>query len=110
MKTLLITGLAVAGVLGTAATAMAVNSDTVVSPDPVKIVSTDVPTPGFLTDPLVTPDPLETPVPVATPDTTAPSAIYLDDDSDDSDFDDSDFDDSDSDDSDSDDDSPASSS
>ena len=107
MKTLIITALAVAGVLGTAATAMAVNADTVVSPDPVTIVSTDVPTPGLVTDPVVTPDPLvipeplDIPVPVPTTDATVPSVGYLDDDSDDffSDDSDSDSDDSDSDDS-----------
>ena len=59
MKTQLITALVVAGVLGTAATAMAVNSDTVASPDPSTIVLTDAPTP----DPLVTPDAMDTPDP-----------------------------------------------
>ena len=59
MKTQLITALVVAGVLGTSATAMAVNADTVVSPAPVTVVSTDAPTP----DPMVTPDPSVTPTP-----------------------------------------------
>ena len=49
----MITVLVVAGVLGTAATAMAVNADTFVSPNGLPVVSTDAPTP----DPSVTPLP-----------------------------------------------------
>lgn len=68
MKIQLITALVVAGVLGTAATAMAVNADTVVSPAPVTVVSTDAPTPDPLVTPVATPDPMVTPVPVPSPD------------------------------------------
>ncbi|GAB2827248.1 hypothetical protein GCM10027022_17830 [Alpinimonas psychrophila] len=67
MKTQLITALVVAGVLGTAATAMAVNADTVVSPAPVTVVSTDAPTPDPLVTPVATPDPMVTPDPSVTP-------------------------------------------
>jgi hypothetical protein len=55
MKIQLITALVVAGVLGTAATAMAVNADSVVTPAPSTIVATDAPTP----DPSLTPVPDE---------------------------------------------------
>ena len=55
----MITVLVVAGVLGTAATAMAVNADTFVSPNGLPVVSTDAPTP----DPSVTSDPSVTPAP-----------------------------------------------
>jgi hypothetical protein len=67
MKTQLITALVVATVLGTAAAAMAVNADPVVSPDPLTIVSTDIPTPGSSPAPVVLPGPVATTDPLVTP-------------------------------------------